>query len=311
MSLDQSVANRSVRRLSALTLASLCFGGAASASRGSSSDAWQVSMDGGFVSQFDGSLDTGGEFGSDRYFLRAGLSRRIDADWSAGLSLGYGETRYDFSGGSGIGGSAPWSRIRQLRVSASLRFRADEHWSFIAIPSLRYFEESGAEGDGSQVGLLAAAAYRFSDRLTLGPGLGVFSGLGEDSDVFPILLVDWKIAENWQLETGRGLGASRGPGLSLKWRPSGEWTFGLGARYEKTRFRLDGAGAAPGGVGEDRSVPVSLTATYAPTPQVDITLLGGVEFAGSLKLEDSQRRLLTQSDYDTAPFAGLSINIRY
>lgn len=274
-------------------------------------DSWRLQADAGFVSQFEGSIDNGGEFDADRYFLRFGISRRLNADWTGGISVGYGETRYGFSGQSGFGGLDPWEDIRQFRVSAPLRYRADENWTLIGIPTLRYYEESGAEGSSSQLGLLAAGAYRFSDSLTIGPGFGVFSGLEEDTDFFPILLIDWKISDTWRLETGRGLGATRGPGVSLKWQPMPDWTFSLGARYEKTRFRLDETGPAPDGVGEDRSVPVSLAASYSPNKNVELTLLGGVEFAGTLRLEDRDGNFLAESDYDTAPFAGLLLNLKF
>lgn len=273
---------------------------------------WRLTLDGGAVKQFESSLDTGGDFDVDRYFFRFSATRDVGDAWNAGISLGYGESRYGFSGSSGFGGIDPWSRIRGFRISTPIRYRADNNWSFVGIPSLRFSGESGADSSDSQKwGVLAAAAYRVSDRLTIGPGVGVFSGIEDDTDFFPIVLVDWKISDTLSLKTGRGLAASRGPGLSLSWIPMQRWRFSLEGRYEKTRFRLDDGGLVPSGVGQDRSIPIALTATYMPGPDLELSLLGGMEFAGELRLEDASGNRLVESDYDSAPFAGALVKVRF
>jgi len=273
---------------------------------------WRLAVDGGAVKQFETSVDSGGDFDVDRYFLRFSANRNIGEAWSAGISLGYGESRYRFSGSPVFDGDDPWGRIRDYRISLPIRYRADNNWSFVGIPSLRYSGEKGADSsDSRKWGVLAAAAYRFSDRLTIGPGFGVFSEIEDSTDFFPILLVDWKITDTLSLKSGRGLAASRGPGLSLSWSPMQNWRFSLEGRYEKNRFRLDDIGIVPGGVGEDRSIPLALSATYMPDRNLEFTLLGGVEFAGELRLEDSNGNRVADSDYDTAPFAGALVRLRF
>jgi hypothetical protein len=271
---------------------------------------WRFKLDAGALHQFDTSLDDGGDFDIDRYYLRLGASRGFGASANAGVSLGYGESRYGFSGG-GFGGSEPWGTIREMRLSLPLSYRPEGNWSYFAIPSLRYEGERGAKRSKSdRWGLLAGAAYRFSDRLSIGPGLGVFSDIEDDTDVFPILLLDWKIRDDLRLETGRGLAASRGPGLTLRWSPLASWEFSLSARYEKTRFRLDKDGPVPNGVGQDKSVPLAVAASYKPNRQLELSLLAGADFAGNLRLEDADGRRLESSDYDTAPFVGLLLTLR-
>ncbi len=139
----------------------------------------------------------------------------------------------------------------------------------------------------------------------------MFSGIDDDTDVFPILLVDWQISDTVSLTTGRGLAASRGPGLSLSWTPTQRWRFSLEGRHEKTRFRLDDEGPAPGGLGQDRSIPVALAATYLPNPDVELSLLGGLEFYGELRVEDAGGNRLYQSGYDNALFAGALLKLRF
>jgi hypothetical protein len=77
-----------------------------------------------------------------------------------------------------------------------------------------------------------------SESLSIGPGLGWFSEIDGGSSAFPILLIDWKITDKWRLNTGRGLAASQGPGLTLNYQLAERWPLGLIGRYEKTRFAL-------------------------------------------------------------------------
>lgn len=85
----------------------------------------------------------------------------------------------------------------------------------------------------------------------------------------------------------------------------------LGGRYESLRFRLDNRGPAPDGVGEDRSVPVYLSATDSQGRDLQISAIGGVELNGVLRLEDSEGRRLARDNYETTPFLGATFNLRF
>lgn len=287
--------------------------GAAASDKGRHTEpSWQWTSQAGAVFQAESGLDSGGDIAVSRYFVEAGGARVFVGGWRVGFSLGYGEDSYDFSGSAGFGGLAPWGRVRDLRVSAPLQYALGDEWSFYAIPSLRFNAETGASlDDGQTTGLLAGTTYRVSERLTIGPGIGVFSELENDVSVFPLLLVDWKITDNLSLETGRGFAASRGPGLQLRWAYSPRWQFAFGGRYESTRFRLDDAGIAPDGVGEDKAVPLFAVADLALSPDATLSLFGGAEVAGVLRLEDSAGRLVSESDQSTAPFLGASLRVRF
>lgn len=269
---------------------------------------WRIRVEAAAVSRAETSIDTGGDFSRDSYALRFGADRGWTDSLSAGIALGYGLDSYDFSGAAG----EPWDDIRSVRISLPVRYRADESWQLFLLPTLRYTAEEGADlNDGRETGILAAGSYRFSDRMTIGPGVGIFSEIEGGNDVFPILLVDWRISDTVSLETGRGLGASRGPGVTLRWRPVGPWTFSLGARYEKRRFRLDDEGPAPDGVGEEKSVPVALGAEYALGRTARLSVLAGAEFAGSLLIENNDGDRVARSDFDTAPFFGGVFTYRF
>ncbi len=274
---------------------------------------WSFPLRGAYTHQFDTDIDnSGGKFSVDRFFIQGGATYATKNRQSISLSLGYGFNGYDFSGEMGFAGLRPWKEINSLRIGAPISWGLAEKWTLFVIPSLRFTAESGANlGDGVQFGGFAGASYRVSDRLTIGPGIGVVTQIEDNASVFPVLLINWKITDSLSLETGRGLGASLGPGLFLKWEASDKWRFSLGGRYEKLRFRLDKDGVAPDGVGEDRSFPILAGVTYRFTPKIQASLIGGVELGGKLKLDDENGNEVIEESYDTAGFAGFTFRCRF
>lgn len=273
---------------------------------------WQWKLQAGAVYQSSAALDGGGDMSAARVFASGGASRVFASRWRVGATLGFGEDDYGFVGSSGLGGLDPWRRIREFRVGVPVQYFANERWTVYAIPSLRFNAESGASlSDGMNGGLLAGAAYRFSDTLTLGPGVGAFTEIEDDMSFFPILLIDWKITETLFLETGSGFAASRGPGLQLRWEYSPRWQFAFGGRYEKTRFRLDDSGPAPGGVGQDKAFPLFALADFALSRNTTVGLIGGAEIGASLRLEDASGNLISGSDLSTAPFIGATFQAKF
>lgn len=267
---------------------------------------WRSTLTAAYVGQGNSDLDNNGQFSVDRGIVKFETARRFGQRWFTGISVGYEEDKYSFSNSTV---SPLWDDIRTLQFGVSMRYLASDKWTLFGLPILRYTTEKGVDLDkGREIGLLAGASYRFSDKLTLGPGLGVFSGIGGEEDVFPILLVNWKMTDTLSLETGRGTAASRGPGLALKWRPASQWEFGVAARYEKTRFRLDGIEE---NIGEDKSVPVVLTANWKYKRKFSLTALAGVETSGALSLEDSDGNRLSKTSYDTAPLAGVVATFKF
>jgi hypothetical protein len=197
-------------------------------------------------------------------------------------------------------------------VSVTARFGFGETGSFIIIPSARWNGEKGAgSGDSATYGLFAAAAWRISESLTIGPGVGVFSRLESGSQIFPVLAIDWDISDRWNLSTGRGLAASQGPGLTLSYELNQNWSFGLSGRYEDLEFRLDDEGPAAGGVGRDQSFPLVVSAILAPNSTFKVAVFAGLEFGGKLKLKDSAGVVIDESSYDPAPLVGATFEVRF
>lgn len=269
---------------------------------------WVASLKGGALYQFDSDLDSGGSFSKTRGYIEPGLTYVLGPLGSIGVALGYGYSDYSFSSAS----FQPWDDVNDLNFSIPIRWAVSPDLQIFATPSVRFDWETGAEmEDGFTAGALLGAGWRVNDRLLIGPGVGVFSGLEEDTDIFPVLVLNWQIADTLSLKTGGGLGASRGPGLSFEWQASPDWTVGLGSRYEKVRFKLDDSGIAPGGVGEDRAVPIFLTADWSNSDDTSLTAVAGVETAGRLSVENTSGQTVARTDHDPALFLGFAFSLRF
>jgi hypothetical protein len=274
---------------------------------------WSFNVTGGGLHQSDTDLDEGdGSFSVDRWFVSAGFNFSWDARTSLGASIGGGKSIYEFDDHGEFGGIEPWGDIEDSRISVTGRFGFGDNGSVIIIPTLRINGEQGASNSDSRTwGLFAALAWRLSEDLTIGPGIGAFSRLEDSTRFFPLLAIDWNIGERWNLSTGRGLASSQGPGLTLSYKLSDDWSLGLSGRYENVEFRLDDKGPAAGGIGRDQSLPMVFRADLTPNKKMHFAVFAGIEFGGELKLKDEMDNLVAKSDYDPAPIFGGTFEFRF
>ncbi len=271
----------------------------------------------GWLNQFDGlatyqgsaDLDRGGEFTASRVFLRATSVYNRKNDTFFGVSASFGQFDYDFNQVT----DQPWTDIRDVRLSVPLGFRFGDTGRVFVSPQVRWDYQSGVDAsDGRTYGVFAGVAWQVNDDLLIGPAFGAFTQLEDSSaDFFPALLVDWNINDHWNLNTGSGLGATQGPGLSLGYAVTDNLNLSLTARSERVRFRLDDRGLAPNGVGEDRSIPVVLSLGYNPNPGVSLNVFAGAEFNGKLTLDNANGAEISSQSYETAPLVGLAFRVRF
>jgi hypothetical protein len=267
---------------------------------------WGWSVRGGVVHQFDGDVDEGGSFDATRATVDGSVRYAFSEGTFVGVSAGYGYDHYGFSGDARIGGLSPWDQVQNFRVALPLFWEPTPDWQILAIPRLRMTTEEPEDwSDGLTGGAILGFSYRFSDSLRIGPGVGFTTELEESVNVFPILIVDWQVTDRFRIETGRSLGATRGPGLLASYDIARNWTASAGFRRERLRFRLK-----DGGVGEDSSFPVVAGITWGP-PFAQLSLFAGVEVGGELRLEDSRGNTLAKSDYDPAAIVGLNFLLRF
>ena len=273
---------------------------------------WSSFASGGYEHWFDTDIDNSGSFSIDRTIVRGGVTYARDYRRSVSISVGYTRDAYDFSGGRGFSGLRPWDDVNSYRIGMPVRWGFDRNWTLFVVPALRFSVESGGDlEDAVTGGGFAGFSYRFSDRLTLGPGIGVMSELEDSTSVFPALIVKWQITDRLTLQTGPSLAGTSGPGIGLKWDSGAKWDVSVGVRYKKLRFRLDDRGSAPEGIGQDRAFPLFWVAGYQVNDRIRLSFLGGAALSGELRLEDEDGHGIAEEDYDTAVFGGIAVDIRY
>ncbi|MCP4818058.1 MAG: hypothetical protein GY883_02640 [Shimia sp.] len=264
---------------------------------------WSYRVEGAFFNQQDADLTGGGEFGVNRAYGQFTAVNRNPDGISLGVSASLGQSDYSFSGVP-----APWGDVTENSIALSLSGRLGDSGRWFVAPSVRSRYASGASAsDGRTAGVFAGVSWRVNDRLTIGPAFGAFEGLGsEDFDVFPALLLDWRISDRLSLTTGPTIGASQGPGLSLRYDVAENWGITLSARSEKSRFALAG-----GGVGQDKSIPVVLSLSYDPNPGMSFAVFAGAEVDGLLEVENGAGVTTSQTRYGTAPLAGVAFSLSF
>lgn len=254
--------------------------------------------------------DTGGSFNVDRWSVNGGVTFARSDRTSLGVTVGGGKAVYEFDGNSAAGRDW-WGTISDTRVSLVGRMGLGDTGVLTIVPTLRYNSEDGAgAGDSQTYGLSAAATWRLSEDLVIGPGIGVFSRLENGARVFPLLAIDWDITDRWNLATGSGVGSSQGAGLTLNYKFNDDWSFGLTGRYEKLEFRLGNKGIAPGGVGRDQSFPLVVSAALTPNPGLRFSLFAGASLLGELEVKSLAGNRI-ESDYDPALLIGASAEFRF
>jgi hypothetical protein len=224
---------------------------------------------------------------------------RMGLDWKSERSW------YNFDGATGFaaGFDAPWGDTQQHEVGLSFLGRVDDNWGWFARGFVNSsFEDDADFGDSITGGGGGGAQYRFSDTFALSGGLLVVSRLEDQVAVFPLIGIDWKITDTLKLE-------SRGLGARLSSTLSDAATLYLQGGYETRDFRLDDEGAAPGGVGRDRRVPIFVGLDYAFEKSVTLGLRAGVYAWNEYRLEDQGGVKLSELDGDPQPFVGLSVEV--
>lgn len=275
---------------------------------------WSSTVRGGIVHQFDSSLDNGGDYEKESYNIGFSQGYASSPQSSISIAASYSYDDYSFSGGDqgGFAELSPWNNVHSLSLSTPVRVGINQRWTGFFIPSVRSSGDSAAKFSHTVMGgVLTGASYTFSENLTLGPGIGVFSQLEDSATILPILLVNWKITDKLSLETGRGLAATLGPGIILNYQATPEYRFSLGGRIEKLRFRLDKHADVADGVGEESSYPLFAGITYLPNQQSSLSLVGGVELDPTLKVEDDDGNRVMKEDADPAIYAGITFSAQF
>lgn len=273
-------------------------------------EAWRSSVSVTPVWQGNANIDNGGDFDAAGIAFRAGTSFGFGGGHRAGLALQYDHLDYDFSERTAFG-EAPWGQVERFGFGVPLLFSGAGGWSYSVTPSVEISRENGADSSESMVyGGIAGATRVFAPDQRLGFGVGVFNQFDE-TRVIPILIVNWRLNERWSLVNPLPAGPVGPAGLELDYRFDNGWRLGLGAAYRSLKFRLSDTGPIPGGVGEQRGVPVFLRWTANLSDQASVVLYAGSIVGGELRVEDSDGNKLREESFDPAPLLGATFRMQF
>lgn len=263
------------------------------------------------IAELDTDLDRGGSIRWAGAMASGSLLRQVTPQFAAGVSVQYEYQSWTFDQPAAFGGVAPWGDIMQPRVGLTFSYAPSADWRVVVSPSVAWAYESGAStGDALEYGAVLVASRVFSPRLTLGLGAAIYRQIDE-TKVFPFLAIDWKIDDRWRLTNPFPAGPVGGAGLELTYALAEQWEAGFGGTYRSYQFRLDRDGPVPGGIGENRAIPlfVRLSRNIGKAAQVDLYVAALVN--GQLKVKNQDGQDLASDDYATAPVLGLTVRYRF
>jgi len=257
------------------------------------------------VYQAPATLPRGGEMAVVRARLGGGGTLLENRAFSIGWDLNVAVSDYRFDRGAGQ--PPPWGEVCQADAGLAILHPLEHHWLLMVVPTLGLAGESDAAVDRCLgYGALASLSWQGSEQLRLGFGGGLYRNL-DKTEAFPVLLIDWEFAPGWRLANPLRAGITGPAGLELSWRPRKDWEWGIGGAWRSFRFRLDEEGAAPGGVGEERLVPVWLRGMRS-LGALQLAAYAGVALDGELRLDDRHGGRIADDRYATTPFLALYLS---
>lgn len=262
-----------------------------------------------YALRLDSALSTGGRVGVEGALFRASTEHRLSPRVSIGLSLARSRLVYAFAEGA----ARPWEAVHRVSLELPVRMDVSGNLMLHARPTLRLRYEAGADqSQARQVGAVLGASWSVGEGLRIGPAVAVFTEIeGDGLSVNPGAVLDWEITDRLTLSSGLAREPGSHGGLALNYAVSDDLRLGIVGGYGTDRFRLNASGPVPGGIGEDRRLPIVATLDYDPAPGVSVSGFAGAALDGELRVEDASGTLVDQRRYDPAPLLGASIRFAF
>lgn len=259
--------------------------------------------------RFRGDLDNNtGNVGIFRSGMGVTITAPVPPRNRLSVTLGTEQSYYDFSSSALLipGDTRPWDHIQSYTMGANFATQWTESLSTMLIGNINFAGEgSAAFGDGFTGGGGAAMILKLSEGFDLTGGVYVRSRLGGGVYVFPIVGIDWRINKQWRLSN------ENQPGLYLSYEIDEQWRLSAGARYDYSEFRLENDNFVPSGIGSDERVPATFGVDWTPTPNFTLQARVGAVLYQKLKLRNSQRDTLGESDVDPGLYLSGGLVLRF
>jgi hypothetical protein len=301
--MNSATPSSTARALAALAVAASMAAATAAQAQGGPPPLSSVSA--AALARLNAGLDGGGDFSANGIVAKGSLGRALGSSFTAALTLSYAYEDWSFDTPNAFGRAAPWTSLNVPSVGANVSYRHSDRLSMFVAPQVAWNYESGANAsDGMSYGAAFGAIYAYSPTLTLGLGAAAFRQVNR-TNIFPFVVVNWKINDKLTLSNPLEAGPTGGPGIELTYGIDDAWDAGIGVAFRDTRFRLKDDGPQPGGIGEDKGIPLFAHVAYSPTKAVKVDLYAGAILNGRLKVLDANGSTVMSSDYGAQPVLGI------
>jgi Domain of unknown function (DUF6268) len=263
------------------------------------------------VPEFD--LNSGGTADATWMMTSIGVSKALDPQRSIGVNIAASRQDWNFSQPVAWGNVAqPWGTLHRWSVSVPYTYASAAGWLYNIAPGAELASESGAaQSESVSYGGTAFAAKIFSPTLMLGLGLSAWSGL-EEAEVFPFLVIDWKIGDNLRLANPFAAGPAGPAGLELSWKATPALELGAGGTVRRFTSRLSEKNeVAAKGVLEDSSLPLFVRASYTISQELRLDAYAGAAIAGEFVVKNQHNQLISTEEHAAMPFLALSASGRF
>ena len=258
------------------------------------------------IGQLDSNLDGGGSFRWNGVVVAGNVTWQVSRQFAAGLDLRYDFERWKFAGPGAFGDAAPWGDINRPSLGIKLAYQHAPDLAVFVAPQIEWDYESGASvGNAQNFGAVVGVTKVFSPTLVLGVGAGVFRQIDE-TKVFPFVIVRWQIDDRWRIGNPVQAGPAGGAGLELAYALDANWELAGGGTYREYRFRLKDDGPVPGGIGENKGIPLFARLSRKIGQKGRVDLYAGAVVGGRLEVTSADGNTTISSDYRAAPLFGLT-----
>jgi hypothetical protein len=280
---------------------------------------WRGRLEMDYRNQFKTNTDGGDSFEVWQVGLAGEFGGPINESILLGIRGGYQHTDYDFrldknsppDYGSNRLPRDPWGGINSFQIVPSTTILVGSRFSVIAAVPINWAAETGSRRNGFAAGISSIVRWQILDNLRIGVGIGVTSQLEDDAETFPIVSLDWQIANAFQFQTeGSWL---QGGNAVLLWGANRSIRLTISAGYERDRFRMDDNGSAVdrNGIGEVTSVPLDVGLRFRLYEGAYFDFRAGLAVAGKLRVENNNGRKLYDHSYDPAPRVSVALNLPF
>ncbi|WP_273429722.1 DUF6268 family outer membrane beta-barrel protein [Chitinibacter tainanensis] len=260
----------------------------------------------------DFNLDSGGKASGTWMTADFAYTKALDAQRQVGLSFGAGRQNWSFDHPTAWGGKTPFETLHRFNLALNYNYMSQSGWMYNFAPGVSYAGESEAKtSDSLSYGATAFAAKMLQPGLLLGVGVSAWTGL-DDASVFPFVVVNWQINENWHLGNPLASGPAGPAGLELSYKVNPKFELGVGGTWRSFEHRLAQKNAvAAGGRVEQNSVPVFVRAGYQFSREFALDLHVGAAMAGEIIIDNAQGQEISKEKHDAMPFAAISVSGRF